>query len=197
MAGYGISYFDACQFDDADGFPNKGVRGCFNSHLTLLRKCARSVHPALIMEDDVFFQTDALAAASTLAVDLQTVEWDIVYFGSTTTGIRTHSGFAHYASTIDGSHCRAIKPHIAARLAGYMTERLTRPHGDPKGGKGHMDAAINDFRLMDPAIKTYVVHPRIALQFASRTDLGTDKWWDRMTLMRPAVEFARQMKSGT
>ena len=197
MSDLGIRFFDACQFEEADGFPNKGVRGCFNSHLALLRKCARSGDPALMMEDDIFFQPEALMQVEALAAKIKSLAWDIIYFGTTTPSTPTQSGFAHYRTTIDGSHCRAIKPQIAARLASYMQERLKRPYGDPKGGKGHMDAAINDFRRLNPSVKTFLVNPNIALQFASRTDLGAEKWWDRLAMLRPAVEFGRQLKSGT
>ena len=39
MKRYGITFFDALKFSDAGGFPTNGVRGCYNSHLKLIREC--------------------------------------------------------------------------------------------------------------------------------------------------------------
>src|SRR3546814_6212828 len=42
-----LRYFDGLVFNDAAGFPGIGVRGCFNSHRTLMRRCADNGRPML------------------------------------------------------------------------------------------------------------------------------------------------------
>jgi glycosyl transferase, family 25 len=191
-----IRFFDGMRYDDADGFPHRGVRGCFNSHLALLKLCGHSRRPAMIMEDDISFQTKQLADIPRLPEELAETDWDIVYFGALHSVVPPKDGFNLHIGDLTGSHCCAFKPEVARRLASYMQDRLSRPFGDPRGGKGFYDAAANDFRAQNPDVKTYLVSPYVASQFSSRTDLGTEKWYDRVPGLKSAAELARTAKSG-
>lgn len=193
---FGVRFFDGMRFEDPDGFPHRGVRGCFNSHLSLLKICGESGRPALIMEDDVSFQNGSLTAASWLPEKLVSTDWDILYFGALHSDVTPKPGFNLHTGDLIGSHCCAFKPAVAKRLAQYMEDRLTRPYGDPMGGKGFYDAASNDFRAQNPEVKTFLVSPFMATQFSSRTDLGTEKWYDRVPGLKSAAELARSARSG-
>lgn len=195
MAEAGVSWFDGLRFDDAAGFPNIGVRGCFNSHLALLRRCAENGRKMLIMEDDVHFNHGAgetWDAALTASDD-----WDIFYFGYTSPAtlgggakVRTYDG-----PTI-GGHFYGISPSFAADMVAFMDACMTRAPGDPLGGPMYRDGAFNHYREMVGTVRTLVPVPSLAGQFSSRSDLArSHRLYDRLPVLEPVMNLARRLKT--
>src|SRR5829696_6763409 len=57
-----VELFEAIRPDDADGFPSVGSRGCFLSHLGVLKRASASrLESILILEDDLNFADDFAA----------------------------------------------------------------------------------------------------------------------------------------
>ncbi len=197
MKRYGITFFDALKFKDAGGFPTNGVRGCYNSHLKLIRECADSSRPALIMEDDAFFQAKALNRVSGIGQLITERRWDFIYFGGYVDATKLPpiaSPLTSFRGAIIGSHCVGYQPEAAARFADYLEDRLTRECGHPDGGRTHFDAANNDYRHKYAQVTTLLGTPNLSTQFASRTDLGTQKWFDSTPILWPVVERMRMLK---
>ncbi len=197
MKRFGITFFDALKFKDAAGFPTNGVRGCYNSHLKLVRECAESGKPALIMEDDAFFQPKALFRVQNIGELIRTQKWDIIYFGGYVDASKLPqitSPLTPFSGPIIGSHCVGYNPEAAARFAEYLEDRLSRECGHPDGGRTHFDAANNDYRRNHSDVVTLLGTPNLSTQFASRTDLGMQKWFDGAPVLWPIVEKLRTLK---
>ncbi len=181
-------------FTSRNHFKNAGVRGCFESHLELLFACAASGKPMLICEDDVEFRIDALAIHHANGFKIPESGWDIIYFGLIGKRPYTSVGLLPYHDYNIGLHCYGVMPEAAGRMASYFEASLAREPAHPEGGCIHPDGAMNDFRYKHPEIRSLIATPCIATQFASRTDLGTEKWFDRILPLRPLIEPLRQLR---
>ncbi len=197
MKRFGITFFDALKFSDAAGFQTNGIRGCYNSHLKLVRECADSGKPALILEDDAFFQPKALFRVQNIGEQIASQKWDIIYFGGYVDASKLPqitAPLTPYSGPIIGSHCVGYRPEAAERFADYMEDCLSRECGHPEGGRTHFDAANNDYRRKNADVVTLLGTPNLATQFASRTDLGTQKWFDNAPVLWSFVERVRALK---
>ena len=195
MDAMGIRWFDGLRFEEAAGFPNPGVRGCFNSHLTLLKRCAANDRPMLIMEDDVQFNWNAGNTWDSVVASPD--DWDIFYFGYTSPKTVTADGpiIAYDGETI-GGFFYGIKPHFAAQMVEFMEACLTRPAGHPLGGPMYRDGAFNHYRSVMATIRTKLAKPALAKQFASRSDLvGNLPFYDRLPGLQPFTDLARRVRS--
>jgi len=189
----GIRYFDGLVFDDAAGFPGIGVRGCFNSHRTLMRRCADNGRPMLVMEDDVDFHADAFADLQDPRGMLDRQPWDIIYFGYLKPGpLASANALEPYAGGTIGGHFYAVQPGFAGAIADYMDACLDRPPNDPVGGPMYRDAAFTLFRERNPQFTTLLSAPPLAGQFSSRSDLALrPRFYDKLPIVRDAVGLAR------
>jgi hypothetical protein len=188
----GISVFDALEYDEPAGFPNSGVRGCFNSHKALLERCAGLGQSGLILEDDVRFDVQALAGAGRLLMNLSDMKWDMVYFGRLAPRGSARELRYEMGDTM-GGHFYGIKPGLAGEIAKFMRDCEKRVPGHPSGGPMYRDAVFNFFRARRPNIRTLVLDPPLASQFSSRTDLGAGRLWDKVPALRPAVDRSRAL----
>jgi glycosyl transferase, family 25 len=191
----GFVYFDARRFSDRGLFVNSGVRGCFQSHLDLLRACQASGEPALICEDDVSFNMKALVSHKGLSRKIMESRWDIIYFGLCDPLTGQSRGIVPYTGSFNGLHCYAIRPEIAGRAANYFEASLSRLPGHPLGGCIHPDGALNDFRRKNPDVISLISNPFVAEQFSSRSDLGMHPWYDDVKMLRPVLAAFRQLRS--
>jgi glycosyl transferase, family 25 len=191
----GVSFFEAKSFVSRGLFVNEGVRGCFESHLALLKMCADSNQPLLICEDDVYFQETALNAHQSCGFDFPATGWDMIYLGVCEDRLEERVGLIPYQDSAYGLHCYAIKPAAAERAARYFEASLSREPSHPDGGCKHLDGAMNDFRRKNRDIRCFIASPMIATQFASRTDLGTQKWFDHIRPLRPAIDSLRRIRT--
>jgi hypothetical protein len=170
-----VHVFDAIRPDDAGPFPSVGARGCFLSHLAVLKKAHGK--PQLICEDDLKFTRDRDLLINTIG-DLDRSEWDIFYGGRQT----------------EGAHMIAFHPRCIARLVAYLEAMLDRPAGDPAGGPMHVDGAYKWFSK-EPGIIVRHAMPPLGNQRRSRTDIHALKWHDRTPVVAQAVAALRRVLS--
>lgn len=202
LRGFGIDFdasslkwFDGLVFSDAAGFPNIGVRGCFNSHFSLMRQCAANGRPMLVMEDDIDFDASALARFDPASALEPREDWDIIYFGYLEPASpRAGKGLARSEQHTIGGHFYAVQPEFANAIATFMASCLTRQPGDPAGGPMYRDAAFNFYRKHNPDCRTWLATPSLAGQFSSRSDLASNPpFYDKVRGLRGIAELGRRM----
>ncbi|MCZ8101512.1 MAG: hypothetical protein O9972_26865, partial [Burkholderiales bacterium] len=192
-----FSFFPASRPNDRGSFASIGERGAYESHLAVLR-AAIGRPCVLVMEDDVQFSNE-IGSLSRL-IDEMPDSWDVLYLG--------HAQIAEIAKDLPGSglvrvgceyeficlHCYAINGKAIAKLVDACDGFLTRPVGDPAGGPMPIDGALNIARRV-LGLETYVINPPVAIQRASRTDIGRLKWFDKIEALRRPVHLGRRVKN--
>jgi hypothetical protein len=102
-------FFPAIAPEDAAGFPNRGVRGCYLSHLSILRQARDAgANRVLILEDDIAFVRDiaSLGLQAVLALDEQA--WDIAYFGHALPSLPDAPHWEIVSQPMLLAHCYAV-----------------------------------------------------------------------------------------
>ena len=165
-----VEFFLARRPERAAGFPSPAVRGCFASHLAVLR-LARDLGLAhvLVMEDDVSFAGRLRFVEGALVRRLRREDWDVVYFGhreplpaTAPTPLCLHRG------PVLLSHFYGMGRRGLERVVPFLEGLLTRPAGHPEGGPMHLDGALSEFRARHPELVTLLAHPSLAWQRPSR-----------------------------
>lgn len=193
-----IDLFAAVRPDEPAGFPTIGTRGCFLSHLGVLRHAlATGRDRVLICEDDLDFTPDMLSRLPALTAELDRQPWDLFYGGyeALPAGriVAPDLVRADPAQGIGCTHFYAIRGAAIADLVRYLDAILTRPPGDPAGGPMHVDGAISRFRADHPDYITLVASPPIGVQRPSRTDIHAVKWFDRLPVLRGIAGGLRRL----
>lgn len=178
-------------------FPSIGVRGCFTGHTNVMRLALeQKLDRVLVMEDDIAILDAIKTHGLDIVQRLQTVDWDIVYFGY----LRPQqppqgSILVPYNERTQGGHFYGINGKILPRLVEFLEGCMTRPAGHPEGGPTFRDGGFNLFRKFNPDVKTYLALPNLAVQRSSRTNLHKLKWFDRLPITRPLIEQIRSLKN--
>jgi hypothetical protein len=195
-----VQLFEAVRPTDAGGFASIGARGCFLSHLGVLRAArADKVQQLLILEDDCDLASgprDALEEAVTVLNEAGS--WDIAYGGyRVASGAMTSGGrWARLPSDcpVSTTHCVAFRGTAIDAVVPYLEAMLIRPPGDPAGGPMHVDGAYTWFRREHPDTVTLAAVPPIAFQRPSRTDIHDLPWYDKSTVLRPLAAVLRGLR---
>ncbi|MBN8814144.1 MAG: hypothetical protein J0J06_01700 [Sphingomonas sp.] len=172
-----VEFFRAIRPTEALNHSSIGMHGVFLSHHAILKEAAAKGASVLILEDDCDFVPgirDYVAPEG----------WDIFYGG-------------YYAdrpddlqnSDIIGAHMMGFTAAAAKQVADYFTGL------NPEGQFPPIDGAYVWFRRAHPEVKTAFAEPAIGNQRASRTDIGDLKIYDRLPVVRHAVELARQFRN--
>jgi glycosyl transferase family 25 len=196
-----VALFAACRPEEPLGFPNVGTRGCFMSHLEILRGALREgLDRILILEDDIAFSSAIPRLEAELVDALQEQEWGIFYLG--------HVGADHvprairdtpraeleeYRGDLQCTHAYAVNGHVIEEMIEYLEAILGRPPGHPDGGPMHVDGAINRFRLDHPKCRTLIANPNLAWQSASKSDISVGTL-DRLPLIGQLADWSRVLK---
>lgn len=195
-----VVLFPAVRPDAPDGFPSVGARGCFMSHLGVLRSAqAKGMQRILILEDDCDFSKDVQAVSACVEDGLKQVNWTLFYGGAlnevSTTSVL--SGLHEVAPTqgLMGSHCIAVNDDAIGQIADYLEAMLHRPPGSPEGGPMHVDGAYSWFRQAHPELTTLMAMPELAFQRSSATDVHTRRWFDRWPLVANFMTLLRKIKN--
>src|SRR5947209_2539151 len=77
--GWHADFFHAEQPSSAAGFPSVGARGCFLSHLAVLKQGRNERGHILMMEDDLNFVSDFARLWTQAYSALQKTSWSIFY----------------------------------------------------------------------------------------------------------------------
>ena len=194
-----IAFFDAVRPSDPADFPSLGARGCFMSHLEILRSArADGVETVLILEDDLNFSSDFHSESQSQLDRLFGGDWDIFYGA-----YRLHAPYPGSADTsLPADHAVETTPFVAfngrviPRVIDFLEGILTRTAGSPDYGPMHVDGAYSVFRMLHPDVVTYAASPKLGYQRSSRSDISdTQPVIDRIPVLRTFANLARRLRS--
>lgn len=194
-----VELFKAIRPDSAGQFKSIGYRGCFLSHLTILKKAKDlQLNNVLVMEDDLAFSEHFQKYEDSLIEQLQQTDWDIVQFGYFPEQIAVNpkdSKFATYqkfTGEVIGSHFYAVNGKALDRFINFFETLLKRPAEDPRGGVMSPDGVLNVFPWQNQDIVRLITIPSFGGQRSSRSDCYTElQWFDRLPVSRELANVAR------
>jgi glycosyl transferase, family 25 len=161
-----IELFSAIRPDSAGDFPSIGARGCFMSHLGILKDAQkRGLATILILEDDLDFAQDFQIRMPKILHELTQSTWGIFYGGyefiSLNTPINSGIIIPPYSLPVRTTHFVGFQQPTIALLIDYLEKMLSRPGGDPEGGPMHVDGAYSWFRKQHPDVLTLLAAPEL------------------------------------
>lgn len=195
----GVRLFSAVRPETSEGFPSVGARGCFLSHLAVLRDaCEQGFERILILEDDVNFVDDFVARMREIETALGNADWSIFYGGyALKTHLQTGGAeavvFAEAADPIQTTHFISFRGRAICDAVSFLETLLSRPPGDPRGGPMHVDGAYNWFRNQCASRVTLLAVSPLGYQRSSRTDIHAHRWFDRTQGIRSGVGLLRNL----
>ena len=211
-----VYLFPAVTPDNYEGWPSKGAKGCFMSHLGVLNDAlVNRYQRILIIEDDLNFTDGFEASLGQLEATLNLFPWHIFYGGyellaaerdvltvipaslTDTSGVSINEGlFTTSPSTsIRTTHFVGFSGEVIKELVTYLTAMMERPAGHPDGGPMHVDGAYSWFRREHPEFITLMASPQLGYQRSSETDIADKKWFDTWPLVSNLVRLARKIKN--
>lgn len=196
----GVRLFETSKPDDPAGFPTLGARGCFMSHLAVLREARdKGLASVLILEDDLNFCDDFAAKFGAVAACLDGSAWGL-WYGSYQLDLPPPLSAAPCvrvgpALAIGTSALLAVNGPQIAPLVQYLEAMLRRPAGDPAGGPMHIDGAYCWYRLAHPEASTWLATPPLGFQRSSRTDVHALRWFDRAGWVRHLAAGFRRLQN--
>lgn len=184
LGSAGVELFPAVKPDSAAGFPSPGVRGCFLSHLNILRQAqALDLPSVLIFEDDVEFSSVFERLWPSVMAQLEALPWDFAYLGytnidSSTMARRSTESIAMLAckERVRTTHAYAVKCSIFSTLIAHLEELERGRPGDTERGPMDVDGAYNAYRRRYPRTVTLIAEPQVAWQRATHSDLHSRSW---------------------
>lgn len=192
-----LEFFPAIRPPSQGMFPSLGARGCFLSHLEILRAAHRQgAERVLIMEDDLEIGPRLPAVEGTLTKVLSSRPWGLVYFGHVAEGDVPPSpdGLVSWNGETSCTHFYGVNGPLVPRLIEYLEAVVDRPAGHPEGGAMHYDGALSMFRTRDQ-VETLFATPNLGWQRSSRSDIHANKWFDRLPVTRIAVSGLRKLRN--
>lgn len=193
-----VELFPAVRPETRAGFRTVGARGCFMSHLAVLRDARRNAYNRiLICEDDLDFAADFKARMPAVIKRLARHDWAIFYGGHRLDARPpiADSGLVAIPAPqpIDTAHFIAFERTVIASLIGFLEHLLSRPPGHPEGGPMDVDGAYTWYRRLHPALTTLAAFPVLGHQRRSRTDIHELRWFDRAPLVRQSIAGLRRL----
>jgi len=192
--GHRIRFVDGIRPPEAGNFPSVGARGCYLSHLAVLRQARDDgVGTMLVLEDDVQFDARLAQPQPAMSATLLACEWDFAYAGHIEPERGAAAGWLATQRPLECAHCYAVSARALGPLVDYLEACLRRPPGHPQGGAMHVDGAISMFRANHPELITLIATPSLARQRGSRSDIAGIRWYDRGPL-RNVASLARAVR---
>jgi hypothetical protein len=190
-----VERFPAVRPTDPGEFTSLGARGCFTSHLEILRQAlSRGSSGVLIMEDDLAIDARLVAVEEELVRALSSTPWSLVYFGHRAANLPQRSGgFVRSDEDTTCAHFYGVSAQGLRPLVEFLETVLKRPAGHPDGGPMHYDGALTTFRALNPQL-TLFASPSLGSQRSSKSDI-TPRWFDRVPLFRDAVGQTRRLRT--
>lgn len=196
-----ITLFPAFRPGDPGAFPSIGARGCFESHIAVLRLAASNgFGRLLIFEDDLDFEPDFAERLGPMRERLGSDEWGMFYGGhrlqdANASEPRDNLLVLPPEFPVQSTHFVAFQGEAIGRLVGYLAAMKKRPSGDPAGGPMHVDGAYNWFRRENPDVMTLAARPPLGHQRSSRSDIADLTWKDRAPIVRDLVSTLRRVRN--
>lgn len=196
-----VSFFPAVRPDSAPPFPSIGARGCFLSHLEVLKQARTANHAAiLILEDDAAFSAEHIAHMADMLPPLSRLDWAIAHLGyrialdqmpGADQALHAHWRRLPAETGVQTTHAMLINQRAFTLLIDYLEQMMARPPGHPDGGPMHVDGAYSWFRRDHPECLALVTPGQYVIQRASRSDIAPSGWKDRI----PLLGLARRIKN--
>jgi hypothetical protein len=197
-----ITFYEAHRPADAGGFPSLGARGCFESHLEVLRAARDAgVRNLLILEDDVDFTREGPNRLASLLPQLFARRWDFFY-GAHPLADNGRDGLADIPAKepVATTSFVAVGGQVIGPFIEFLEGVQRRPPGSPDYGPMHVDGAYTVFRMLNPHYATFAAMPPLARQRSSPSDVTPsnmvlDRWSATRgvaALLRRAVNKVRR-----
>jgi hypothetical protein len=194
--GWHAEFFPAIRPTEPAGFPSIGARGCFLSHLAVLKQAAQDdVERLIMLEDDLSFSSDFSRRWPQAIEALQGHDWAVFYPGHILDDLPAGLSLLSSSTAVRCTHFMMIHRAAVPVLIDGLETILSRPPGHPSGGAMHVDGAYSTLRMQTPGLKTYACWPVLGYQRPSRTDVGKQKWFDRIEVLSPLVCAGRNAKT--
>ena len=192
-----VFFFSAIKPDTPGGFPSSGVKGCFLSHMNIIKQAKHDkLANILIMEDDIAFVSDIDKIAAEAFQELDQKEWGFLYLGHEyTSDFTSGKRLELLTEPLPLAHFYAVNGTIFDRFLDFLDQVLDRPPGHPEGGPMHYDGALSTFRMQNRDINTFVIVPSLGYQRSSRTDLHELSLWDKSKFLSPVTSRIRKLKN--
>ena len=190
-----VKLFSAVRPGESGGFDSIGARGCFMSHLQVLRQ-AKSLSNVLILEDDLDFVAGINGSLPT-ALEALPANWGVFYGGCVIDLLPGDGPVTQIlpSTSLRTSHFVAFNGPVINRLVDYLEAILQRPPGHVDGGPMHIDGAYSRFRADNPSITAFAAIPELGYQRPSRTDIHTLKWFDRAPVVKDFIQLIRRRRA--
>ena len=196
-----IILFKGVKCQDKGGFRSLGVRGCFLSHLGVLRDAkARGAEKVLVMEDDLGLCRDFFTYQERVAREMKTKPWDVAYFGNpmpkrqNVSELNEVMGVLPIPARLRGSHFYAVHGKILSRLIVSLEAMLGRPDGSPEGGPMHIDGALGWFRRHNRDVVALASRSVLGIQSSTQSDIHKNKM-DAIALISYFLKPFRRLKN--
>lgn len=190
-----VAFFDAHRPSQRGEFTSLGARGCFESHLSILKDARQSgLHDILLLEDDFDFSRAGCRHARELMNALVTEDWDIFY-GAHVMPTRGRHGVAALGpdEPVITASFVAFRRRVLDPLIDFLEAMLLRPAGSADFGPMHVDGAYTVFRAGHPQYRTLAAFPSFGHQRSSRSDITPSNMiLDRWELTKPIGTILRR-----
>lgn len=196
-----IELFSAIRPENAGAFASVGARGCFLSHLAVLKRArSENCRAVLILEDDASFGSAFVSDWPDVLTDLAKTPWALAYLG-----YRIAPDHFPGPELAPSEHWRRLPPSVGVEtthamlvhanaldpIISYLERMLRRPAGHPDGGPMHVDGAYSWFRRAHSNLTTYVTPCPYIEQRASASDITPRTWKNKL----PFVAQLRHVKN--
>lgn len=192
-----VRFLTVSRPSNAGVFHSIGVRGCYESHKSILLAAANeNLSNILILEDDVWFRNVDVEFEELLLTQIQTNEWDLLFLGRQSPpddGLQ--SPLSRYTGDIRGTQFYAVNGRFLPELLGFMDACESRPRNHPDGGPMPIDGIYNHIRYGRSEISLFVVAPNLASQRSSRSDITANKFFDQIDWLQGLVRAGRSVKN--
>lgn len=183
-----VGFFDAQRPVDPGKFPGLGVRGCFESHHSVLRNARdESVRSLIILEDDLDFSKDGQRRIAEILDQLAREDWDFFHGAHVMSGPE-RSGLVAISSDepVMTASFIAFNQRVIGPLVDFLDAMLMRPAGSADFGPMHVDGAYTVFRSLNPEYRTFAAFPTLGHQRSSPSDITPSNMiLDRWAVTRP------------
>lgn len=188
-----VQFFEACEPLDAGKWPSIGAKGCFESHLNVLKKADQTNADAvLILEDDALFDNDWNTEFPKLLLRIQNE--DFVYVGHQLPPLGGELRIIPRGDESLNTHCYIVKKRVLKPLIAFLEEVKEREEGHPLGGPQHYDGAIKTFFDQNVNFHAGRSSKSLCSQYSNTSDV-TPSWMDRFPI-RLFTNFYRKFLKG-
>lgn len=184
-----IIVFNAIKPANAEEFPCIGARGCFLSHLGVLKHAQINGYKnILIFEDDLDFSTHFVSRSEKVLLSLNQNNWEIFYGDYRLyENLVSDENAAKVVTSIyplGTTNFLGLKSVVIKPIIDYFELILSRPAGHPQGGPMHVDGAYNCFRKDFPTFNTIIATPALGFQRSSFSDITAVSWKNKLPFIQ-------------